>query len=85
MEKGIKEEYNKFISLKESLLSFAEVLKSTAESLNLVEDRFKKKDIGQMEFLLKKVDVQELEKQSISVESDMLYSYFRIKALTGEI
>ena len=85
VEKGIKEEYNKFISLKESLLSFAEVLKSTAESLNLVEDRFKKKDIGQMEFLLKKVDVQELEKQSISVESDMLYSYFRIKALTGEI
>lgn len=85
VEKGIKEEYNKFLSLKESLLSFAEALKNTLESLNLVEDRFKKKDIGQMEFLLKKVDVQELEKQSISIESDMLYSYFRIKTLTGEI
>lgn len=85
VEKGIKEEYNRFLSLKDNLFSFSEVLKSANESLILVEDRFKKKDIGQMEFLLKKVDVEELEKQSVSIESDMLYSYFIIRALTGEI
>lgn len=85
VEKGIKEEYNRFLSLKDNLFSFSEVLKSANESLILVEDRFKKKDIGQMEFLLKKVDIEELEKQSASIESDMLYSYFMIRALTGEI
>lgn len=85
VEKTVKEEYNNFSSLKESLLSFGEVLKSTMESLRLFEERFKKKDIGQMEFLLKKVDVAEVEKQVILIESDMLFSYFKLKALTGEI
>lgn len=84
-EKVIKEEYGKFISLKQSLLTFGEVLKNSFESLKLIEDRFKKKDIGQMELLLKKIDVAEIEKQTMAVECDMLNSYFKLKAITNDI
>ncbi|MBU6140409.1 MAG: TolC family protein [Proteobacteria bacterium] len=85
VEKGVSEEYNKFISLRESSASFVELLNGANESLSLAEDRFKKKDIGHMELLLKKVDVADLEKQLTTIEGDALISYFTIKALSGEL
>ncbi len=85
VEKAVKEEYHKFASLKESLVAFQEVFKGAIESLRLAESRFQKKDIGQMELLLKKIDVSEVEKQTIGVECDMLYTYFRLRAVTNEI
>ena len=85
VEKAVKEEYHKFASLKESLVAFQEVFKGAVESLRLAESRFQKKDIGQMELLLKKIDVSEVEKQTIGVECDMLYSYFVMRNLTNDI
>ena len=85
VEKSVKEEYHKFASLKESLIAFQEVFKGAVESLRLAESRFQKKDIGQMELLLKKIDVSEVEKQTIGVECDMLYTYFRLRAVTNDI
>jgi outer membrane protein TolC len=85
VEKTVKEEYNRFLSLKESFVSFSQLLISANDSLALVEERFKKRDIGYMEFLLKKVEIEELKKQVIAIESDVLISYFTIKALGGEL
>lgn len=85
VEKSVKEEYHKFASLKESLVAFQEVFNGAIESLRLAESRFQKKDIGQMDLLLKKIDVSEVEKQTIGVECDMLYTYCRLRAVTNEI
>lgn len=85
VEKAVKEEYHKFASLKESLVAFQEVFKGAIESLRLAESRFQKKDIGQMELLLKKIDVSEVEKQTITVECDMLVSYFAMRGLVNDI
>ena len=85
VEKAVKEEYHKFASLKESLVAFQEVFKGAIESLRLAESRFQKKDIGQMELLLKKIDVSEVEKQTIGVECDMLYSWFVMRGLVNDI
>ena len=85
VEKQVKEEYGKFNSLRESLVAFEEVSKNALESLKLTQDRFQKKDIGQMEFLLKKVDVVEVAKQTLIIECDMLNSYFVLEAITNDI
>jgi outer membrane protein TolC len=85
LEKKVREEYTKFTSLKESLTTFGEVLKGAIQSLKLAESRFNKKDLSQMDYLLKKIEISEVEKQAIATECDMLTSWFVLRSLEGEV
>ena len=83
LEKKVREEFTKFTSLKESLTTFGEVLKGAIQSLKLAESRFNKKDLSQMDYLLKKIEISEVEKQAIATECDMLTSWFVLRSLEG--
>ena len=85
LEKKVREEYAKFTSLNESFATFNDVLSSAIQSLTLAESRFNKKDLSQMDYLLKKIEVSEVEKQVIATECDMLMSWFVLKSLTNEL
>jgi outer membrane protein len=85
LEKKVREEYTKFTSLKASLTTFGEVLKGAIQSLKLAESRFNKKDLSQMDYLLKKIEISEVEKQAIATECDMLTSWFVLRSLEGEV
>lgn len=81
----IRAAYQQFIALKQSLGNFEQALENSSKSLKLTEERFNKKDLGQIELLLKKIDVAEIKKQTLIIKYDMLLSYFRLKAVINQI
>lgn len=85
LEQKVRAEYTKFTSLKESLRTFSDVLKSAIQSLKLAESRFNKKDLSQMDYLLKKIEISEVKKQAIATECDMLMSWFTLQSLINEM
>lgn len=84
-ENQIRAAYQKFIALRQSLGNFEQVLDNSIKSLKLTEERFKQKDLGQIEFLLKKIDVAEITKQTLIIKYDMLVNYFRLKAIINQM
>ncbi len=85
VERDAAEQYQKFLSLKQNLSSSMNALEVSTKALKLAKNRFDKKDIGWMEYLLQKIDSIETEKQMIAVRCDYIISYYNLKFLTDEI
>ena len=85
IERTTHQEYIKYIDLKQSLLITEELYENSRKSFELLEQRFAKKDIDKIDFLLKKIDLAEIEKQLYNARSDFIISYFRLKFLINEI
>lgn len=85
IETALKEEYQKYTSLNQTLELLNKTYANVQNSLKLALDRFKKRDIGKLDLLMKKVDLNDVQIQAINTKYQFYLSYYRIKALTNEL
>lgn len=85
VERDAAEQYQKFLSLKQNLSSAISAFATATKTLKLANNRFDKKDIGLMDYLLQEIDNIETQKQMIAIKCDYIISYYNLKFLTDEI
>jgi len=85
IENQVEAEHQKYYSLKENLASLETAFISAQKSLDLAGERFTKKDIGIIDYLLKKIEVAEIEKEVIATKCEYILSYYKLKSLINEI
>jgi len=85
VEMALKEEYHKYISFHKTLDLLKKTAANVEKSLKLAEERFKKRDISKLEFLLTKVDANDIKMQISNAKYEASLSYYRIKALISEL
>jgi len=85
IEKGVMDEYQKYLALQESLKTAREALETSSKSLNLAKSRFDKKDIGLMDYLLQKINNTEAEKQMLAIKCDYAIGHYNLEFLINEI
>jgi outer membrane protein len=85
IERDALEQHQKFLYLKESLSSSISALETSTKALKLAKNRFDKKDLSSMDYLLQEIDNMEIQKQMIAVKCDYLISYYNLKFLIDEI
>jgi len=84
-ERDAIEQHQKFLYLRENLSSSISAFETSAKALNLAKNRFSKKDIGLMDYLLQEIDNIEIQKQMAAVKCDYIISYYNLKFLIDEI
>lgn len=84
-ERDAIEQHQKFLYLRENLSSSISAFETSAKTLNLAKNRFSKKDIGLMDYLLQEIDNIEIQKQMAAVKCDYIISYYNLKFLIDEI
>lgn len=84
-ERDVIEQHQKFLYLNQNLSSSTSAYETSTKALNLAKNRFAKKDIGLMDYLLQEIDNIEIEKQMIAIKCDYIISYYNLKFLIDEI
>lgn len=85
IERDALEQHQKFLYLKESLSSSISALETSTKTLKLAKNRFDKKDMSSMDYLLQEIDNIEIQKQMVTIKCDYLISYYNLKFLIDEI
>lgn len=85
IERDALEQHQKFLYLKDSLSSSISALETSTKALKLAKNRFDKKDMSSMDYLLQEIDNIEIQKQMVAVKCDYLISYYNLKFLIDEI